>query len=82
MQSPSQSAKETTWRLAGMTFIFAPLISMTWLPFMQPEINNGTYLEALLIGIPYVLVAWVWGYGVRRFYTKKPTFIARPRGRF
>jgi hypothetical protein len=79
-QSPQQSALETTVRLMGMTLVFAPLINLTWLPYMQPEINTGTYWAALLIGIPYVFIAWIWGYGLRRFYENKPKYINRPRG--
>lgn len=65
MQSKKWSAYETTFRLAGMTIILGPIINVTWLPWVL-DVTTPGYIDALLLNIPFAIVAWVWGYWVRR----------------
>lgn len=79
-QSPGQSAQETTVRLTVMTLAVAPILNMSWLQWIQNFVDTSGYWGALLTGIPYVFIAWFWGYWLRRFYSNRPKYINRPRG--
>ena len=51
--------------MVGMFLVIAPLINMYWLDWIIPRVGTG-YGGALIINIPFIILAWIWGYGVRR----------------
>ena len=68
MQTPKMSAAETTVRLFVMTVAWAPLLNLTWLPWILTKLETTTYGGAFLVGLPYIALAWAWGFWVRRTF--------------
>lgn len=65
-QSRKMSLLESITQRAGMLFVIAPVITLWWLPFNGLEVRD--YWEGVWFSWPFVLVATIYGYGVRRFF--------------